>query len=217
MTPPIPNWIRSYRCNKIRYTNIYELLPKEKRLYGTESLYGDWDGELLLLAQDFSPKKLLEDRLAKGDSNPYRHKRFMRTNCKIMEYTREFQHGILYGSALAGMLRNEETGGLPSYQHMMDDGHLQSILRFTIENMKKLRAIACLGEVAWEVTADTLGLQSLNRTAIMDHREPVVAGEYMVFALAHPARDQSARGSQEVAKQDWDSMIGFLHTKAKAA
>jgi hypothetical protein len=47
MTPQLPEWVRSYRL--AGYRNIYELVPLETRLYGTESLYGDWNGDLRLL------------------------------------------------------------------------------------------------------------------------------------------------------------------------
>jgi hypothetical protein len=59
MTLEIPESIRSFKHR--HYTNIYELYPNERRLYGTESLFGDWDGELLLLAKDFAPARLIEE------------------------------------------------------------------------------------------------------------------------------------------------------------
>ena len=70
-TPPLPPWIREAAVGG--YLTAHTLLPGETRLYGTESLYGDWDAPVLLLAKDFAPSKVLHERLAAGETRPYRH------------------------------------------------------------------------------------------------------------------------------------------------
>jgi len=37
--PIIPNWIRDFRCPG--WTNVFQLVPNNKHLYGTETLFGD--------------------------------------------------------------------------------------------------------------------------------------------------------------------------------
>jgi hypothetical protein len=72
-TPDLPSWIRGFTDPSC--TNVYELLPDERKLYGTESLvgrdgrveptwrYGHWeDAELLLLAQDPSNVEVIRER-----------------------------------------------------------------------------------------------------------------------------------------------------------
>jgi len=77
-TPELPDWIRDFPKNKSvprTFKNIYELLPNEMKLYGTESLvdenggpestwkYGHWKtAELFLLAQDASNVEHIEQR-----------------------------------------------------------------------------------------------------------------------------------------------------------
>ena len=77
-TPKLPDWIRGFPTNKSierNFKNIYELLPNETKLYGTEALvdengvpeptwsYGNWkEAELLLLAQDASNVELIQKR-----------------------------------------------------------------------------------------------------------------------------------------------------------
>jgi hypothetical protein len=55
-TPPLPPWITSAAVDG--HENAHVLCPRETRLYGTESLYGDWDGAVLLpLAKDSVPSQ----------------------------------------------------------------------------------------------------------------------------------------------------------------
>ena len=68
-TPPLPEWIRTTLVDG--YTNAHARLgTKVTRLYGTETLYGDWGGATLLLAKDFYPTVILDRRAQVPD--PYR-------------------------------------------------------------------------------------------------------------------------------------------------
>jgi hypothetical protein len=75
-TPELPPEIRRFNDPNKTCTNVYEILPNETKLYGTESLmdksgvpepswkYGYWkSAELLLLAQDPSNLKTIQERL----------------------------------------------------------------------------------------------------------------------------------------------------------
>lgn len=84
-TPPLPPWIRDARVDG--YLTAHALLPDETRVYGTESLYGDWDAPVLLLAKDFAPSKILHERLASGETRPYRHEPGLRTNVRLERLT----------------------------------------------------------------------------------------------------------------------------------
>ena len=67
-TPPIPNWIKALRVPG--YRNIYEYELGQQNLHGTEMLFGDWSGELLLLAKDFAPSEYVENRIRAHDPMP---------------------------------------------------------------------------------------------------------------------------------------------------
>ncbi len=66
MTPPLPSWIRE--ANVHGYTNLFALLSDESRLFGTEYLYGDWNGRALLLAKDFACSRVVRERIEPGSA-----------------------------------------------------------------------------------------------------------------------------------------------------
>lgn len=79
-TPELPQFIRHFADESC--SNVYQLLPHERKLYGTESLvdqngkteptwrYGHWvDAEMLLLAQDPSNAEVIR---ARRDGDPRR-------------------------------------------------------------------------------------------------------------------------------------------------
>lgn len=152
-TPTLPAWITGAHVDG--YVNAHQVLPGETRLYGTESLYGDWNGRVLLLAKDFAPSKVLWTRLAKGDARPYRHEPGLRTNVRLERMAGRLRSGgeaetcgLLYGSALANLLRDDETwsGTLPNRRAAMAYG--VEVLRFTRASMPNLDTIVCMGGAA---------------------------------------------------------------------
>jgi hypothetical protein len=72
-TPVLPTWITE--AHVPGYVAAQRLCPGEPRLFGTESLYGDWGGAVQLLAKDFGPTRIVHDRLAAGEPRPYRARR----------------------------------------------------------------------------------------------------------------------------------------------
>jgi hypothetical protein len=67
-TPLLSDWIRHAKV--AGYVTAHELLPTETALFGTETLYGDWSGQTLLLAKDFAPSIFVRERIAQGDGGP---------------------------------------------------------------------------------------------------------------------------------------------------
>ncbi|MFG0300058.1 MAG: hypothetical protein ACF8K1_10715 [Phycisphaerales bacterium JB047] len=205
MTPPIPDWIRSYRCPKGRFRNIYEYAPEESRLYGTESMFGDWDGELLLLGQDFCCTDDVEQWINQGRERVFAHNPTMITNRSLELHTRGFGCGMLYGSALAGMLKiGGSNSGLPGWSHMR--GHLSEVLRFTIEHMSNLSAIACMGSAAWDLCHHADEREHIPLSHALKYRCPSRFDGLPVYAMPHPARARSVLGSKERVQERWDWM-----------
>lgn len=148
-TPPLPDWIRN--ADVPGYATAHRLCPVEPRLYGTESLYGDWGGTVLLLAKDFGPSRIVRDRIAAGEKRPYRHEPEMRTNLRLQALAEPFRdRRLLYGSALANLLRDDGdvSGPLPNRRAALAYG--TRALEFTIQRMPSLRWIVCMGKEAWE-------------------------------------------------------------------
>ncbi len=204
MTPPIPSWMRNARVQG--YTNIYEVLPHEKRVYGTESLFGDWAGHVLILAQDFAPIRLVHERMRMGEREPFRHAERMQTNIRLIQHTKVIRRsdesascGVLYGSAFAGLckLDREVRGPLPSRKLAMEYG--ASVLRYVIENMPNLRSVVGLGSVPNAMMTEVLSPSS-DWKAAREACEPVTtrAGLKLVFA-AHPVSSTK----REVVERRW--------------
>lgn len=203
MTPTIPDWIRDYRCPSGRFRNIYEYVPDETRLYGTESMFGDWDGELLILDQDFCCSDDIERWIDEGRDRVFAHAPELITNRSLELHTRGIDCGVVYGSALAGMIKVGDSGsGLPGWSHMRS--HLCDVLRFTIEHMPNLNAIACMGSVAWELCHDAFDAECLPISNAMMYHCPSKLDGLRVYAMPHPARGSAAIGSKESAQERWE-------------
>ncbi|MCA9278347.1 MAG: hypothetical protein H6815_06785 [Phycisphaeraceae bacterium] len=203
MTPPIPNWIKYKHIPG--YTNIYSLQPNETRIFGTESLYGDWNGRVLLMAKDFACSKLIRDRIAEGDPRPFRHEPSLRTNTRLRKCAdciatgaRPEACGILYGSVLAGMLRDDDSmsGTLPSRKLALDYG--SRIVSFVRSSMPNLQVVACMGEDSWLAATKSFDITLCWKEASRA-TTPTFAKNTYVIAVHHPAR-----ASNEKMIRAWD-------------
>jgi hypothetical protein len=192
MTPPLPDFVRSYRLTG--YRSIYELVPSETRLYGTESLYGDWQGRLLVLAKDFACSELVRKRIKGIDPRPYRHEPRLRTNIRLQRLVGDLaagpdpaRCGVLYGSAAACLLRDDGhmSGRLPHRHAMLQFG--ARVLRWVREQMGSLRAIMCLGEEAWLCASGALRVTD-SWADCRDSARPAVTWDGICLVAAyHPA------------------------------
>lgn len=208
MTPSIPEQIRGFQLDG--YENVFSLISDETRLFGTESMYGDWSGHTLLLAKDFYPSSFVRDRIAAGHPRPYSHNPDAPTNQHLHRLVEPLTRsadpdrcGFLYGSALACLLRADgrKSGTLPAEDQALDFG--ADALRFVIENMPALKTIVCMGEQAWDCAGRVFGL----RRAFRDQRDSgtaVVAGPLALIAAFHPG----ARVSTERKLRAWEPVLG---------
>jgi hypothetical protein len=213
-TPRIPSWIRSYRTRA--YTNIYAMCPGERRLFGTESLYGDWSADLLLLAKDFGTSDLVRGRIRAGETRPFRHTDWRRepqgtlgakTNRTLYRLAERIPCRKLYGSALAGLLRDDGRGSGTLAGRREIEPFVGRVLRFTLDHLPNLRAIACLGQDAWDFTLAGLGLGPEDWRARRASRQPVTFRGVKLFALAHP---RGMPGGGETVIGDWDALARGL-------
>jgi hypothetical protein len=182
--PQLPEFILSFEdldleINKsgqdVKWVNAFgpNLLGHEiHNLYATETLYGDWNSEILLLAQDALPAAaliaLIEKNLSNGftkesawrhaDRVRYGDKKGWRTNEALKRLMDKFAPGknALYGSAAAHMLFSD--GGLNFRQNLVGFSnkilteHLVQVLHWVILQMPNLKFIMCLGKQAWRIS-----------------------------------------------------------------
>ena len=203
--PQIPPEFIEQQDIEIRYKNIdgeeksafwrnafsEKLLgPNIDRFYPTETLYGDWDGEVLFLAQDALPAPLLEkyiqDFRKKGIpiSETWVHADRDNPNLKNLDKSikpggfitnqnlRKFKEkyigskGALYGSAAANMLFDNGTTkmrGATGFNHPDFQEYMQSVLEWVVKSMPNLKTIFCLGKAPWEVSSSFLKLDKKDR------------------------------------------------------
>lgn len=217
--PVIPSWLR-VNPSPTRYTSIYELCPNETRVYGTESLYGDWNGRLLVLAKDFAPRTVVESRMAL-DARPYRAgcpckdrelRMGQRTNLRLVRFARRIEAGILYGSVLGGLLRNdgETSGALPAPSAI--EPYAQKLVRFTIAQMPSVEVVACLGVEAWLATLAGLNVERTERKRVPADRQPLLVGGLALFAMRHPSR-----GANADHEADWAAVDQHLQRRVTRA
>jgi hypothetical protein len=159
-TPPLPNWITG--ADVRGYVAAHRIVAGARRLYGTETLFGDWDGEVLLLAKDWGPARILRERVARGETNAWRHELAMRANRRLVKLAEECGleaggRGALYGSALANLLREDGrvSGALPNRAEALEYG--VEVLRFVRARMPALATVVCMGREAWECAAAAFG------------------------------------------------------------
>jgi hypothetical protein len=168
---PLPDFITGYRQRP--YTNIYEICPEERLLFGTETLYGDWDAELLILGQDAGPADEFERLRDSGHPHPFAHREFRPgfprydpaagrggagTNATVYTLAELVDCRKLYGSAMIGMLRPGQNyhGTLPKPSLVRE--HCVKVLRWVIDpaRMSNLAAIMCLGSIAHDFASRAL-------------------------------------------------------------
>lgn len=206
-TPSLPDEIRNLRLptaegGRPRYRSIYELIPEEDKLYCTETLYGDWNAPVLLLAKDAAHVGVFQDRINDPhDGDPWRHSQAHRgdqegaaTNETLRVLVEEHLPGPkLYGSALAHMLRNDGkmSGELPrGFNCGPVRDHIEWVLRWVTSpaQMPNLRVVGCLGNEAWDVATSSLGALSTNRERMAwPHGDPLETDSAILVRLYHPA------------------------------
>jgi len=221
-TPFVPEGIRNLRCKS--YKNIFEYNLGNRNLFGTETLCGDWDGDLLIVAEDFAPTSVIEDRLKVGDLDPYRHNPSAPTNKNIIRRLKEngrkveidgtgnISCGVLYMSACFFLRTDgERSGELPNQTECKRQS--SPVFEFTIGEMPNLEKIACLGKFAFEFVEDYFNCFAVGWRDCMNSREPILVGDWLIFAHTHPAwpnnRLLGASGEkcEDAIREDWRSML----------
>lgn len=210
-TPPIPPWIKEFRdpSRPIAFMNAFELMPSQTRLYATETLFGDWDAAVLLLAQDAMPWSTFQALHQREGDSGWRHAVRSRdqggwkTNEKLCSLVNTYLsgHACLYGSAAAHMLSvgTRYRHGQANRMHGGGLGeHLQETLMWVLTSLPNLRAVACLGQEAWNLTCATLERPELRDKIELrdqghlisqrcDKREIVLSFHYHPVATNSPA------------------------------
>lgn len=216
--PQVPDFIRTYEPPD-GWTNVFALVPSNPNLYGTETLFGDWDGGTLLLAKDGAPTPVIRALRDKGDPQPWRHAQRergdtggYRTNESLVAAASSLTGGLLYGSATANLLCDDPkwSRSLPGFYTGPLHDYLARVLKWVLNSMPNVERVICLGEEAWFLTSTVLGHPDV-ASEFARYRNgciPLVGSlaekPVTAFAMYHPA----ARVSNVAKEMCWDAMNG---------
>jgi hypothetical protein len=219
--PSIPDWIKQLRVpgNK----NIFELyedlnLMEPKRLFGTETLYGDWNGKILIVAQDFSNAQYIRNLAWDGDEDPYHHDENNETNINLSHLIESFgvtkptsrkkatSCGILYVSASYFLKETDAiSSNIPSFSKVRDKS--EPVFRYVLNNMPNLKYIVLAGGTAfyWVTKWLNINMKDCKFSKCRDKQQVFETGSYKIFVSAHPGPLGLAQtGGIKRVKETWE-------------
>lgn len=193
-------------------------------LYATETLFGDWNGQILLLAQDALPapslKSVIDFHLSRGDTREcaWRHadnvkfgdKAGWKTNNSLKNLMKVYapELGAVYGSAAAHMLYDDGQTNysqtLRGYYSPELQKHLIKVLEWVISSMPNLTYIMCLGSKSWDLV-----IHANSEECKADYKQLREKGGYTKVKisskdiLAIPAFHPAARVSKAAIEYNW--------------
>lgn len=216
-TPPIPDSIRNLRAPG--FTSVYELLPEEPRLFALESVYGRWDGKILVLDSAPTHVQVVRARLPRNTLRPYCQHETPSTYGLARLAFPLARHGVLAGSVYGPMLVTSN-----GRDHLIDTRDrdrkaLAPMLRFVMKSMPNLKAIVCLGVTAYEfvlyaMTSKTITSSTLPRWPDeFDSAKPVrpIFGGPTVFLTCRTSPEAiHRRGGETKTQEDWQAVADHL-------
>jgi len=223
----IPDWIRNLRLEG--YKNIFELLPDNQRLYGTEAFCGDWNAHTMILGKDFAPSIYILDRIAKGINDPNRHRENLETNKNIYNILKQLgvnapldgsnsnNCGIIYINAYF-LLRDDGkfSGNLPNKKNCTQA--CLPVFDFVLNNLPRDLKIICMGKDAYEFTCKYFG-EKPNWRENLDLGKMIRTtnniGNYKVYASSHLGKfginnrlkGKSKQERLDAIKEDWERVF----------
>ena len=141
------------------YRNINELYEQESQLHACETLFGDWNAEVLVLAQDAANFSTLKILMNEDNKNPFRHSPTNKTNINLYSVLSslnlfdigEFINpnnrncGLYYANAIWLLKESDSMSGAITNQK---DAYKVSECTFeaTLNNLPNLKLILTLGK-----------------------------------------------------------------------
>jgi len=216
-TPPIPQDIRDLRLPG--FTSVYELLPNEPRLFALESVYGRWDGQVLVLDSAPTHVQVVRARLERTTLRPYCQHETPSTYGLARLAFPLATRGVLAGTAFGPLLINSnERGDLVANRETIRKA-IAPTLRFVTKNMPNLKAIVCMGATAYEfmlyaMTGKPCRSGTLPSTPYdFDNAQPIrpIFGGPTLFLTCRTSPEAIARrGGETKAAADWQAVGEFL-------
>lgn len=151
------------RLNLEGYRNINELHKQHTQLHACETLFGDWNAEVMILAQDAANFNTLQKLKIKDNKNPFRHSPGNQTNKNLFEIMSSLKRfdmgnydapnnlncGLYYANAIWLLKDSKDMSG--AITNTKESYKINGqILEATINNLTKLKLILTLGEHSYK-------------------------------------------------------------------
>ena len=144
------------------YRNINELYEQDSQLHACETLFGDWNAEVMILAQDaanFSTLKKLKDT---DHRNPFRHSPTNNTNKNLHDILSGLNRfdmgefcspnnrncGLYYANAIWLLKDSRDMSGAITNRQLVYKKNYEIFLA-TLSNLPNLKLILTLGELSF--------------------------------------------------------------------
>lgn len=180
------------------YVNPNILGCMSDRLHVCESLFGDFDAELMVLLQDAADENSFKKLKEKNPSiNPLIHNPSANTNKKLVFFLESFfpkinisgteasSCGIYYANAV-WLVKKGDGMRAPIKKKSLVLKECSEVLDATVNNLKNLRLIMTFGQIAYEAIASKFKINLSWHEALKQDGLITVEG-YFVGAFPHPA------------------------------
>lgn len=143
------------------YRNINELYPQYDQLHACETLFGDFDAEVMVLAQDAANyDRLRELKEREPAKNPFRHGEKVKTNINLFRLMSPYfdlgdysqpnssKCGLYYANAVWLLKDTKNMSGSIALEKEVFQ-KCNEVFDATISNLKNLKLIITMGEKAF--------------------------------------------------------------------
>jgi hypothetical protein len=141
------------------YRNINKIYPQTNQLHACETLFGDWNAKVMILAQDAANFETLDLLLKKNPKeNPFRHGEKVKTNLNLFNLLKKTKHfdlgdylkpnnkkcGVYYANAVWLLkISNSMSGPIVNKEKVFDAS--KEVIKATLFNLNDLKLIITLG------------------------------------------------------------------------
>lgn len=141
------------------YRNINELYEQDSQLHSCETLFGDWNAEVMVLAQDAANFRTLKKLKDADNKNPFRHSPTNKTNKNLYDVLSVLNHfdmgdfckpnnrncGLYFANAIWLLKDSEGMSGAITNKEVAYKKN-QEVFTATLKNLSNLKLILTLGQ-----------------------------------------------------------------------
>lgn len=178
------------------YLNPNEFQDMSNRLHVCETLFGDFNAELMILLQDAADEQTLLNQKRLTPESPLRHSPQIGTNKKLVKWLKNFFEidiqgsnakdcGIYYANAIWLIKKGTDISS-PIYLQDKVLKACEPVLDATIGNLKELKLILAFGKSAFLALKGKFDIQESWEDALEKNLLIDVGKSFKIGAINHP-------------------------------